>query len=146
MIAVGREIEVRKLLGKGVTVAEINRITGVSRLTIRTIKKHSKIRERAPLPAGFKRIRNPKRCRECGSKVSIWPCVQCNLAGQYHRNNIRQDDNAELLEIEHLMPEIKKIIIDLGRFDREGSSADPFIRDIAKRASKIYTRLPGGEK
>ncbi len=145
MIAVGREIEVRKLLASGSTVTEIYRLTGVSRLTIRTIRKYPNLRERYLNPINARRLRTPRKCHKCGGMVNFWPCIACWPQRVDFRDATRQDDDAEYMEVEHLMPEIKRIIVDLRRYYEDNKIADGHLAAIGKRASEIYDRLPNGD-
>lgn len=74
---------VRMLLAAGVSRLQISRRTGLSRRTISRIAAQGRRKLTAAdihddRPAGF----DPEclsRCRGCGSRIYLWPCMTCEL-------------------------------------------------------------------
>ncbi|MCP4900022.1 MAG: hypothetical protein GY906_23890 [bacterium] len=139
MISIKKEVSVRKLLARGVGVGEIHRRTGVSALTIRTIREYPSLRSRPDPPSRFRKLRKKRRCPVCGGMVILWPCVLCSP------EEVDEEEERSVRAADRLMPEIKRVIVDLRRYHKEMSSMDPVIEDISKRASAIYDKLPGGQ-
>ena len=77
---------VRMLLAAGVSRLQISRRTGLSRRTVSRIAAQGRRKLTAAdihddRPAGF----DPEclnRCRGCGSRIYLWPCMQCEIRAQ----------------------------------------------------------------
>ena len=146
MISVRKETRVRKLLKANYTVDEIHKRTGVSRPTIRTIKKLPGLRPRRLAKSKYKKIKKPVRCPKCGGKVTRLPCVLCTPeAGDYDEKAFLSDPKGTVVSVQ-LAIDTKRLIVDLDRYNKKiGVACDPIIANILQRASEIYARLPGGE-
>jgi hypothetical protein len=74
---------VRMLLAAGLTHLQITRRTGLSRRTIARIAAQGRRQLTAAdihddRPAGFE-AECLNRCRGCGARIYLWPCLQCEL-------------------------------------------------------------------
>ena len=74
---------VRMLLAAGCSHTQISRRTGLSRRTISRIAAQGRRKLTATdihddRPAGFDR-ECLNRCRGCGARIYLWPCLQCEL-------------------------------------------------------------------
>ena len=71
------------LLASGLTHLQISRRTGLSRRTVARIAAQGRRQLTAAdihddRPAGFE-AECLNRCRGCGARIYLWPCLQCEL-------------------------------------------------------------------
>lgn len=149
MIPIAKEIQVRLLLKEGLSNREIARRTKVARGTIATIKTFPKLRNRQHSPKVFRRVRKPCRCKTCGAKVKILPCLAC------HPEVGRYDESKPAPHVPLIMlpsgvvnrcfaseaPELFRIVHDIQELHKLGLIAHPLFHTLAHRARDSLQRL-----
>ena len=66
-----------------VSLEEVSQRTGLALATVRKIWDGTITR---PSTVVLDRLRTPRRCPECGSRCSAWPCIVCEMERRRREN------------------------------------------------------------
>ena len=89
MIPLETEIRTWELLRRGCSLTKTAKMAGISKDTVASIRDNGGPRERkVPRHLGpYRKLRNKRRCNQCGAMVSMWPCFFCT-----HSTHVRDDN------------------------------------------------------
>lgn len=145
MIPIEKEKQIRELLTMGWSLRQIAAKLEISRTTVKTIKECPELRKRrasVKKTEEFQKLKEPRKCKICGAKMKVWPCILCHSLYSPFDPNEGEAKLINVLEayaIEAL--ELFRIIQDLRSLNDLHLIENPLFVALARRADNSFNRI-----